>query len=201
MRKKDKEIKKYIFIGIIVFIVLIIMVIILISKISNNNETDSPNYENAIEEVKEYFLEEGKIVPDNYNILTRLYEGEINDSDVYRKIYMLTYKTIPNTYENLSNATDEEIAKYYDKNTEKILDNTGIEEKEEYIAFVKEICKQEKGEYINSKFDVENYSSDEEYSKVDLEIEFTTGTICLEMQVRNTIGKEAENIKFIAKKE
>ena len=88
--KSNKSRKRIITILLIAIIAVVAVVIgiVIYSKIKTEESKiqNRKDYEETLSVVKDEFFEEGKIVPDNYNFYTRLYDGTVKDEIVYERI-------------------------------------------------------------------------------------------------------------------
>ena len=154
------------------------------------------DYERTIEQTKQDFIDAEQIVPEYYNMLARLYEGEINTTDVYKKIYSLVYEIIPDTYENLKDKNESEIRTYFETNEEEIKRSLGIDNVSDYINFVVRACEISNNKYVTSSFDVNTFSNDGTYSTIDLNIEYLNINIVVEMKIINEKNNDNPDIIF-----
>ena len=154
------------------------------------------DYERTIEQTKQDFIDAEQIVPEYYNMLARLYEGEINTTDVYKKIYSLVYEIIPDTYENLKDKNESEIRTYFETNEEEIKRSLGIDNVSDYINFVVRACEISNNKYVTSSFDVNTFSNDGTYSTIDLNIEYLNINIVVEMKIINEKKDDNPDIIF-----
>ena len=100
---------------------IIMLVIVLISQKEKEQPQNTIAEDQAVmQEIKEEYKNSKKqLVPDHYNILTRLYEGTVKSEEVYQKLYIIVYETIPEIQKELGiNPSQEEIKQYYKKNKE-----------------------------------------------------------------------------------
>ena len=154
------------------------------------------DYERTIEQTKQDFIDAEQIVPEYYNMLARLYEGEINTTDVYKKIYSLVYEIIPDTYENLKDKNESEIRTYFETNEEEIKRSLGIDNVSDYINFIVRACEISNNKYVTSSFDVNTFSNDGTYSTIDLNIEYLNINIVVEMKIINEKNNDNPDIIF-----
>lgn len=154
------------------------------------------DYERTIEQTKQDFIDAEQIVPEYYNMLARLYEGEINTTDVYKKIYSLVYEIIPDTYENLKDKNESEIRTYFETNEEEIKRSLGIDNVSDYINFIVRACEISNNKYVTSSFDVNTFSNDGTYSTIDLNIEYLNINIVVEMKIINEKNDDNPDIIF-----
>ena len=147
------------------------------------------------EEIKESFLLEHKIVPENSHFLSRTYDGEISTSDVCKKIYELVINLIPEIY-GLRNKNNFELEQYYLENEISIKGVLQLSNKDEFIDVARKIGKLESLEFIDSRYDFDKYAKDELLTEVDLEIEFAKNKIVFKMYLNNKIIQNENNITF-----
>lgn len=198
MKKDNKKIRSILLIVFAFLTAILFLIIFMYYNLSQNS--NDKDYENVVKKVNEQYKEQGKIVPENYNFLIRLYEGDVQSDEIYSKIYNLVYKVIPDIKNNLENLSNEEIKKYYEKNKEEIISVMGIDDFENYLLLVQKVCKLENIEYNNCEFDVKNYvyNENEDYSKVNLKIKFSS-SISVELNIKNKVEENKESIVIVAK--
>ena len=132
-----KKIRKLIIILSLVILV-IVAIIILINvnqKVSRLNYIYDENQEGNIE-----------IMPLNVSPLFEKYAGRVNQRSVYKTMYLLVDVILQEYYNEFKGQFEEGIiSDYFDKNSEKIREDFGITEREEFIKLM-EIFKELKGE-------------------------------------------------------
>ncbi len=196
-----RKINKIILIIFIILLVLLLTFLILYKVFSKNPEETSYGSNEAQKEVDEKFLRNEQIVPEGYNYLLRLYEGNVSEKDIYSSIYKLVFEEIKEINDNLKDKTNEEIETYYETNKDRIYKNLGIEDYTYYKEIVEKIQKIDCTTYKKSYFDVKKFVADGEngYSKLELKIEFEKSEITFEMYIVNGIRVNKPDIKFILK--
>lgn len=200
---KKKNIKETILFAIIFCFLIIALLVIIILK--NNSENDQnidtetvSSYENVLEEVNNEFLEKKEIVPENYNFLVRLYEGNVKSSYMFSEIYKTVFEVIPEVYNQFKESDNEKIINYYNENTEKILNSLGITSQEEYLKFVNVVCNLNNFEYNNAIFDIQTLQNNGEYSNLNLEINFKEDNkIVFNFCIINEITDGKPKLKFL----
>lgn len=122
------KVRKLIVLLAIIIIAIIIVILILLTNSTDNrlkyiyNENDEGNIE---------------LMPLNVSPLFVEYAGRINQRSIYKAMYLLVDDIIQEYYKEFKgNFNEENIGKYYDKNTEKVRRDLGITEREEFIKFV-----------------------------------------------------------------
>jgi len=186
MRKSKKKSNRILLLIIVLAVFIIITVVNIV--VINNKKTDTNNenqvtaentvsndvdFQNALEEVEEEFLEAGQIVPENYNFLVRLYSGPVDSSDLYDKLYSVIYTDIPNINNNLYGKTDGEITEYFNSNYQDIMDKFGIEDVNNFKNFVLKVTQIKDAKYVSSSLDVANYKEENDYAYVDLDVKYS----------------------------
>lgn len=130
MKKQKKKITAY---------VLLVLLIIVIFVIRDNF------FENGL--LKKIYNEKATFTilkyPNNVSYLFLDYEGKIGNHSIYRSIYDFVKNEIPKYYSNLRKANDKEINNYYNIHKSTIGKILGIENKEDFMSFVKTIQKLE----------------------------------------------------------
>lgn len=195
--KKEKYIKITIF-TFIILLILLITCIIIYNVLKGKNE---PTYEENLEaqqEVDEEYLKNQMIIPEEYNFLIRLYEGNLNENVFYSAIYKLVFEEIPEINTNLKNKNAEEIENYYQNNKDRIYSNLGIDNFEKYNKIVGEVLKLKDITYKSSRFDTKSFEQNNEtgYSSLNLEINFETSSVNFKMFIINEIQNNKPKIKF-----
>ena len=195
MRKKKSNTKilsSILIAGIIIGILILITIIsIIIFKTKENEKTDNnvisnsinetnsaekdEEYEETIKKVNEGYLEKGEIVPENYNFLVRLYDGVVDDTELYSKLYKVIYQNIPELIDNLYGKSENEIIEFFNVNKQNVYETFGIDNSEEFIKLINKISNVKDLEYSSSTLDVENLQDDNEYTTVDLKVKYSTG--------------------------
>lgn len=180
--------KKIIILATLLFVFLLVVgIIITINYVNVKEEKEKINnrkdYENAIEEVKNEFYEQGEIVPNRYNMFERMYEGNVDTSKVYPDIYNLVEIVIPDIQKRFKGKSNNEIENFYKDNKERIEKSLGIVNKDDYIKFVNYIKDLELGTYKDSSFDEINYRELEKADQIPLEIVYTKQTIKIYMEI------------------
>ena len=185
MRKKRNF--NGILILIVIIAILIVITIINIMALKNQKEeppkvaeenavTEKKDFDEALNELNQEFIENGEIVPENYNFLVRIYEGPIKEGEIYSKLYDVIYKHIPELLNNLYGKTDNEIIEYMNQNRELIKSNFGIEYTEDLINLVKKMSDTKDATYASSVLDIANIRDEGNYSVVDLNVKYNNNT-------------------------
>ena len=81
-------------------------------KLKNKSE-----YETAKSDIIRNHYEEGEIIPEHDNIFARLYNGNVNDKEIYKKLYYFVNYAAPTLQKNLNGKSEKEIRNYF-KNKE-----------------------------------------------------------------------------------
>lgn len=203
--KKNNIKKTIIFVFIFCILIVILLFFIILknnSKLSEvDNETNMESYENALKEANEEFLEKKEIVPDNFNFLVRLYEGDVESSYIYSRIYQIVFETIPDIYNKFKDSDEEKIFNYYDENSENIFDELGIDNKEEFVKFVNVVCNLNNIEYDSSIFDIKTLQNNDRYSNLNLQINFKDeNKIVFNLNIINKQEDGKPILKFLVQK-
>lgn len=194
--EKNDFIKIVIIVAVCIFICILFYAILVCVKISNDREESFNEEMNMIqEEMKEIFLEEYKIVPQNGHFLSRVYDGQISTSNVCEKIYELVIKEVPKIY-NLKGKTDSELEQYYNENEKDIKNIFEVSNKDEYIRIVKKIWELENLNYVNSNYNFSEYMQGDTYDTVDLEIEFANSKLVFKLFLENEKSQTQDGITF-----
>jgi len=190
--KSNKSRKMIITILLIAIIAVVVVVIgiVIYSKIKTEESKiqNRKDYEETLSTVKDEFFEEGKIVPDNYNFYTRLYDGTVKDEVVYEKIYYLVKVAIPNINKTLGNMSEGDLRSYYKNNKERIEAGLGSENENEFVKIVKTIKEKNLEGYKDASFDVANYEDGDPFVKVPLKLTFDNGELNVNVYVAKRNG-------------
>ena len=186
-----------ILIAIIVILIIIEILFIFINKLTIK-EVVEDDYDEVIKSVQNDFISEGEIVPNNYNFLTRLYSGEVQDSAIYARIYQLIFEYLQSIYE-LKDKTEFNIEEYYKQNEEYLAVVFEITNFEEFTKFFESIEKLPNINYVDSSFILSEYYEGDEYDNVDLEIQFEGAKITFRLDIIKQITSGKQDIKFILK--
>ena len=190
--KSNKSRKMIITILLIAIIAVVVVVIgiVIYSKIKTEESKiqNRKDYEETLSTVKDEFFEEGKIVPDNYNFYTRLYDGTVKDEVVYERIYYLVKVAIPNINKTLGNMSEGDLRSYYKNNKERIEAGLGSENENEFVKIVKTIKEKNLEGYKDASFDVANYEDGDPFVKVPLKLTFDNGELNVNVYVAKRNG-------------
>lgn len=190
--KSNKSRKRIITILLIAIIAVVAVVIgiVIYSKIKTEESKiqNRKDYEETLSVVKDEFFEEGKIVPDNYNFYTRLYDGTVKDEIVYERIYYLVKVAIPNINKTLGNMSEGDLRSYYKKNKERIEAGLGSENENEFVKIVKTIKEKNLNNYKDASFDVANYEDGDPFVKLPLKLTFDNGELNVNIYVAKRNG-------------
>ncbi len=174
-------------IALLAIIAIMMLVILLISQKGKEQSKSTIAEDQAVmQEVKEEYKNSKKqLVPDHYNILTRLYEGTVKNEEIYQKLYILVYETIPEIQKELgTNPRQEEIKQNYKQNKENIQEQTGIENQEDYVEFAQYICNQKPTDYQNAILEVEQYQEKNKEVQIPVTLVYKNTTLTLELQLQ-----------------
>lgn len=179
--------KIIILVTLLVLILLVGFIITVINyakvKEEENKIKNRESYENAIQEVKQEILENGEILPNRYNMIERMYEGEVSTDQIYPDIYNLVMITIPDIQKRFKGKGNNEIESFYKDNKGRIEKNLGLDNKEDYLNFVNYIKELDLGEFVDSTFIEAEYKSLTDVEQVPLEIVYTKKTIKVIMEI------------------
>ncbi len=188
---------------IILFLIMVITIILISLKKNENTELASTVEEDkkVIDSVKDYYKNvEGQIVPDNYNFLARMYEGNVSSNDIYKQIYMFVFVGMPEVNKELGeNPSDELISEVYKQKENIISSYYGIETEDEFKEFIDKTANIKYEDFQNAIFTFDNYVENDEYTTLDLEIQYSNGNLSLQISIINQITEGKPSIKFVAK--
>lgn len=194
--EKNDFIKIVIITTVSLIICLLFYIILVMVKVNNEKNVEFKENEMIVnQEIKNGFLEEYKIVPQNAHFLSRVYDGEVKSSDICEKVYKLVFYEIPQIYE-MKAKSDLELEQYYIENEADIKNTFAIVNKDEYIDLVKKICVLESLSYVDSKYNLDEYNQGNVSDTVDLEIEFAKSKITFKVNLMNTKALDKPNVTF-----
>ena len=196
-KNKTKKLAIFVIISAIIIIIGFIITINNFAKIKQEEEKvkNRQEYEDIKQGIVDSHLDEGEIIPDNYQFFARLYTGTVNTKEIYEKIFYLVRYTVPDIKGKINGKSDSEIKKYYKDNELKIKTVIGIESEEEFLKFVSYINDVDYKEFEKAKYDVENFSEDIDFATVPLELKYSNKTIVLKLVVAKRKSQD-NNIKF-----
>lgn len=207
-KKKTSKIssKQIAILACIAALILIVIFILIIIAYSSKQKAQAKienrkSYENAIQTVRQEEFENGEIVPKRYNMFERMYEGDVDTSQVYPDIYNLVIITIPDIQKRFAGKSEREIENFYYGNEARIEKSLGIKELNDYIKFVNYVKDLDLGEYVDSSFDELHYQlakeTDKTADRIPIKIEYTKQTITIIMEI-DIKEKSSNPIRFLA---
>lgn len=182
----NKIIRRCIYVIIIIILILSIALIVIKSNQKNNNtQTEEPKQEEVIET-----LDEDSIIPQNsYLFFGKYVKGEVEAKEIYDTINVFTKSIMPKYYNNLKDASKEDIYKYYEINSTYIAKYMQIHSKEEFEQFVKQLQKLK-----TSKLELQSLEF------VEGEISYTNLSTSAKIKVKYKDNDEIEiNVKVFKK--
>lgn len=202
-KKSTRSTKEIIILALIIVFLLLLVFIALLTAYSKTKEDEAVkenrnSYETAIQELKNEQIEEGKIVPDRFNMIVRMYEGDVDTSQVYRDLHTLVFISIPDMQKKFKGKDNSEIENYYKDNKDRIQTNLGINNVENYLDLVNYVKDKELGEFVESKFDELGFKNLGDRDQVPVELTFTRETLTIIVEIDHEVSN-INPIRFLAK--
>lgn len=164
-----KDVKKIIYVLIILNIILMITLIFWSKIKTNDSQLEITKLVPAtVEDAR-------KIYPEGSFKFTYLYDGEINLDNFYGGIYKFV-NYIKNIYKDIIELSDEQIGSYYYMNKEVIFQSTGISKLEDYQILVNQIKKcNVEDNYTTIKMIEDTYTSTNQSCEIEIDIIYGNG--------------------------
>lgn len=197
-KKKEKKLK----IGIILSLVLIFSIILLVVLLKTYNSSSARKSEQQLQ----YILSNqwnDELFPKGMPAFIRGYSGEMNAKTIGKSIDYVVNTVIPQYKNDLYGKNENEITKYYKKNKNAIIIDTGIDNLDDFKEFVNEInikTKSEKLEFESFYIDENSIDTTDDKTTANFYISYKNcAEIELKIEVLNKIEKQVSSIKYFAK--
>lgn len=196
--KKEKKLK----IGIIIGLVLIFSIILLIILLKTYN---SSNAKKSEQQLKYIMSDEwnDELFPKGMPAFIRSYSGELNAKNIGKSIDYVVNTVIPQYKKDLYGKDEKEITKYYNKNKNAIIIDTGIDNIDDFKKFINEIVIKTKSNDLKFESFYIDENSIEEYSNKTtayLYIEYDgCAEVDLKIEALKNIEKQISSVKYFAK--
>lgn len=139
---EKKQIIRLLFLLIIIILFCTIIVMIFGRPKSNNEQENSNNNVNSNNEEIIETLDEDVIIPKkSYLFFGNYIKGEVESLEIYNTLYSFSSNIIPKFYDDLKDANEQQIYKYYERNSSIINKYMEIESKENFAKFINELQK------------------------------------------------------------
>lgn len=139
---EKKQIIRLLFLLIIIILFCTIIVMIFGRPKSNNEQENSNNNVNSNNEEIIETLDEDVIIPKkSYLFFGNYIKGEVESLEIYNTLYSFSSNIIPKFYDDLKYANEQQIYKYYERNSSIINKYMQIESKENFAKFINELQK------------------------------------------------------------
>lgn len=183
-------------IRIFIIILLIINIVVTILLLSINNDGDNNN---EYEETQRYYSE--RVIPRNSYELLLNYKGDVDKDEIYKKLNLFI-KYIPELYKDVNNFSEGDLKSYYKEQKNIIVENTGIDDSDEFVELVNCIIL---NDIVQSEFSyasiIKNTVANKE-DKTSFQVDLVykdEKTMKVEIQVNNSSSSK-NNIKINPKR-
>lgn len=185
---------------LIIIIILLILILAIILLILNAQPT---TVELATEKLA-YINDSNQwndetIYPDYSAAFGRAYEGNLTIMDIGKSMYYVATEVFPKYYEDLKDASEEEIEKYYEKESESIYINLAIKNKSKFVNLIKEL-QTLSGDTINwesYRIDLNSIDTGANYTKAVLYITYQgNNEIAFNVTANNRISKDCSSVEY-----
>ena len=197
MKLKTKKGKIIVLILILVLIIFILGIILLILSATSTSEKLASEKLAYINDGTQW--EDETIYPDYAAAFGRAYQGDLKIMNIGKSMYYVVTEVLPTYYNELKDATDEEIDKYYDKESEAISINLDIKNKTKFVNLVKEL-QNLSGDTItleSYRIDLDTITNGANYTKAVLYIKYQgNDEIPINITVNNTISSKYSTIEY-----
>ena len=157
--------KKYLFL----YISIILLTMVLIFNVLNGNNLNIKQDEQRYQGNNTEFYKD-KIIPNNISKLVIGYDGDTDTIELYKGIYKVVNLYIP-TFNSMQ--TNEQLQIYYEKNSEKLLQDIGVANLDELKGlFDKVYINKSIFEYNSSEILIETIKTSSKNIEFDLKIVF-----------------------------
>lgn len=139
---EKKQIIRLLFLLIIIILFCTIIVMIFGRPKSNNEQENSNNNVNSNNEEIIETLDEDVIIPKkSYLFFGNYIKGEVESLEIYNTLYSFSSNIIPKFYDDLKDANEQQIYKYYERNSSIINKYMQIDNKESFAKFINKLQK------------------------------------------------------------
>ena len=197
MKLKIKRRKIILLILILIVLILILGFILLILSTRPTTAdlaTEKLDYINDSEQ-----WNDETVYPDYSAAFGRAYQGDLTIMDIGKSMYYVATEVLPKYYKDLKDASDKEIEKYYDKESESICINLAIKNKVKFVNLIKELQKLS-GDTITWKsyrIDLDTITTGANYTKAVLYITYQENKeIPINITANNTISPNYSTVEY-----
>lgn len=142
------------------------------------------------------------VYPEGAPVLKRTYEGEMTIKDIGKSIHYFTLEVIPKYYENLKNATDEEIKLYFEENKDIILMEIGSDDFKTFKGII-DLLKTLKGEeleFLSYRLDKETVRKNNSSTTANLYITYKENDeLGFKIEVKDSLERNKSSVEYSIK--
>lgn len=177
-----KEKKKLLLIFGILLIIVIILVVIL-NRVKKDHELEQEEIvrlEQSNEHLQNYL--KGKVTPKGCFALTKNYEGQISEDELYENLFVAK-EYFADLQNELEGKNETQVKEYFDKNQDTIREYTGIDDFKKFQNLVSYLTTTNKlGEFMYASIDKSSFENTSQYLKFNISL-FYENDITLNFEV------------------
>lgn len=194
------KIKKSKIILLIIIVIILILVLGMILLILNAQPTTAELASEKLAYINDSNQwNDDTVYPDYSAAFGRAYEGNLTIMDIGKSMYYVATEVFPKYYEDLKDASREEIEKYYEKESESIYINLAIKNKSKFVNLIKELQKLS-GDTISwesYRIDLDSIDTGANYTKAVLYITYQgNDEISVNITANNNVSKDCSTVEY-----
>lgn len=194
------KIKKSKIILLIIIVIILILVLGMILLILNAQPTTAELASEKLAYINDSNQwNDDTVYPDYSAAFGRAYEGNLTIMDIGKSMYYVATEVFPKYYEDLKDASREEIEKYYEKESESIYINLAIKNKSKFVNLIKELQKLS-GDTISwesYRIDLNSIDTGANYTKAVLYITYQgNDEISVNITANNNVSKDCSTVEY-----
>lgn len=194
------KIKKSKIILLIIIVIILILVLGMILLILNAQPTTAELASEKLAYINDSNQwNDDTVYPDYSAAFGRAYEGNLTIMDIGKSMYYVATEVFPKYYEDLKDASREEIEKYYEKESESIYINLAIKNKSKFVNLIKELQKLS-GDTISwesYRIDLDSIDTGANYTKAVLYITYQgNDEISVNITANNNVSRDCSTVEY-----
>lgn len=194
------KIKKSKIILLIIIVIILILVLGMILLILNAQPTTAELASEKLAYINDSNQwNDDTVYPDYSAAFGRAYEGNLTIMDIGKSMYYVATEVFPKYYEDLKDASREEIEKYYEKESESIYINLAIKNKSKFVNLIKELQKLS-GDTISwesYRIDLNSIDTGANYTKAVLYITYQgNDEISVNITANNNVSRDCSTVEY-----
>lgn len=197
MKLKIKKSKIILLIIIVIILILVLGMILLILNVQPTTAELASEKLAYINDSNQW--NDDTVYPDYSAAFGRAYEGNLTIMDIGKSMYYVATEVFPKYYEDLKDASREEIEKYYEKESESIYINLAIKNKSKFVNLIKELQKLS-GDTISwesYRIDLNSIDTGANYTKAVLYITYQgNDEISVNITANNNVSKDCSTVEY-----